>query len=542
MQEEVWELKVSGLYRTGEGPSTPDPNATYWMRAELLDHWAPDTNWLRHLVPSTGKGFIFVCVTLKSCVDGTVTIQQDWELTNRTGGKLHPCSIPVPFENRILDFCENDRFSWHLQAGACQSSLMVFDVGGEEMPANLTVVNGWFGGKAQLLIQATIDESYLQFVDRVELKDLDQLQAEKCASQVGAFDVKQDSEGNTVLLYVERRGGNDTLLWFSKRGSGSTVWSNLAVCEIPHNITSVAFLDDSGGVYWVAIATRNELERSNYVSLDNMSIWLCRSDDRGRTWSMPYLQMTHVDRHEVNRGFFDLVLLEDRCGDFWMVWNHLYRRGSPTMYIVSRDRGLSWSGEPLAFESGSSYYESFTDVDGVLWLVYKTALNFDRGFVNRIASVDCGMSWGDPAYLLPYQEVPTAKLFKEQIPAGPYGEGWSRLWMIWVNRHSDLGPALDWSFVFEYSDDGGCTWHTFGRWSYDYDARRHLRLVPQSCRDEVAGRYLDLFWQDSSGSIYCASLGSIIAEPLALCLLVFAIAGALNAGRAHSSPHPCQCI
>jgi hypothetical protein len=504
-----WDLDVSGLYLQSSGVDQYDPDATYSMRIELLDYWATDSNWLRHLVPEKGKGFVFFNLTLQSHLAARVTVKQTWELVEDTGGMLYPYRIPIPYENQVLELSRrgNTWFEWSLEDDASHSTLMVYEVDpGKQV--DLTVRNGLDG---DILVQVPVSGLHLQYPELEEYRDLSHLQGQEVASRTGAFDVGQDRGGDIVLVYVEGDESNQTSVWFSKLVSGGAVGFSSPVCEAGENITSIAFLDDSQGVYWIALATHRCLDfegvdcLSGGLSLQNMSIWLLTSGDEGLSWTEPHRVMSHAERHEMNEGFRDLSFLEDSCGGLWLAWNYVYRRMSPTMYIRSVDRGLTWS-TPSSNPPCESFYESFyLDVQGNLCLVYRT-----RGADSlvQVESVDCGETWGDAANLLPYYMIYFAEIYREETGCERV-EDLPGLWMTWLGNYRVPDQELKHNYIVEYSEDNGETWHTFGF----YDKSRRYRIADRGpCQEGSPGQCLSLLWQDDAGAIYYVSLSSSMPE------------------------------
>ncbi len=295
--------------------------------------------------------------------------------------------------------------------------------------------------------------------------DLSPLEGAMISGQVIDFDVTKDSQGGIVAVYSRKNETGGMTISLAKMDEGK--WSHIPV-RIPLSSTStssITFMEDSEGVYWIAYATRQNLGRTGVDTRMNTSIWLSKSGDGGSTWSSPVLTISYTSLHENNIGIWPhLSLVEDHLGGLWFVWGHAYRRSLDTYKSTSDDRGFTWSRPTLfpKFDGMSpGYYEGFfSDPQGNLHLVYRTHIYLGRGALAQIVSTDCGKTWmkGEPEYLLPRDnsEIRYARLFLEQTLNSP------KLWLLWLS-YCQVHPEIPRrSLVVEYSSDLGSSWEHYG--------------------------------------------------------------------------------
>jgi len=529
-----WSLAAAGLDLGWDG--TYDENATYSMRLQLLDHWY----LLRDVKPSPGRGFVFLKVNVTVKTREEYYLTQTWVLENSTGGVVYPFVLPIPFTKPSPS--KQRYLIWYRSKHGEETPstyLVFFELRPEEMPADLTIRN-WRDG--DLLLRIRLDNSLLQYPAQGKYRNLSPLSGVRLAKDVGDFDVKRDREGSIVAVYLERERQTGTV-WIrmakTTPGSGRpSGWSNSTVCKAPvdgnaswsmgeEGVTSIAFLEDSQGIYRIALASIQQAHPSNVSNLPNasehlknMSIWLLESGDRGRTWSRPRRLPFQFLKGGDSYGFYDMSFVEDPCGTLWIVFNYLYyyRGNRLTLYVRSLDRGRTWtaperfridglwleyggpggSGLPLGY---TGFYQSFfADELGRLRIVYIAKPYLGRGQVWQATSSDCGRSWKGPDYVLPpnYDQIPHVVMYEEKTSASA-GQS-SRLWLLWFSTYEE-------NCVLEYSCDEGWSWHPFGFIEHPAPSRGRYALVQETAREgDDAGVGLLLFWKDERGDLLYARI------------------------------------
>jgi len=360
--------------------------------------------------------------------------------------------------------------------------------------------------------------------------DLGVLEGSVIASQIMDFDVTKNSHGDMVAVYsYSDAGGNESegmSISFAKMDSGGK-WSYEPV-QAPlsfSSTTSITFMEDSEGVYWVAYATRQDLGRVGVGERRNTSIWLHTSRDGGATWSSPIRVVSYTSLHESNIGIWDLCLVEDDLGGVWLVWNHVYRRQRDTLYTKSDDRGATWIST-RSFGLGKNRYEAFfSDHQGDLHLVYMTSVYLERGTLGQVVSLDYdkNVRWSsEPMRLAGIEELTSEVFFAELYSEVCHNS--TKVWIAWMDNWLK-GSGEEWDsgeqdiMVLASSPDAGLNWEPYGYFTVpNFKTGDQYIAIPQSS-DDQSGDKLCLLWLSRTGELLCKSIPDPI--PISLAILTF---------------------
>ncbi len=358
-------------------------------------------------------------------------------------------------------------------------------------------------------------------------RDLGKIKGLDLVGDVDEFDVGKDSHGSIVVVYSQEResgGINISLARMEDNG-----WTYIPVAlDLPSNYsTSITFMEDSRGVYWIGYSTFKVLSRPRSDTSElNTTIWLTMSPDRGASWSSPFRAVRYTSLHEYNFGIWDLSLVEDVYGGMWLVWNHVYRRNEDTYYSKSDDMGSSWT-EARIFSSEIKYYEGFfTDHLGNLHIIFGDLEYLGRVRLVQLVSTSFGESitwdFSNPIRSLTGIEALTssvgyAGLFSET------GENSTRVWIAWIdsllegsgdswNRNKDL-------LVLAHSQDAGSTWQLYGYLTVPSTGNPGDEYIAVP-RDEENGTEVYVIWLSYEQKLLSYTSISRVAEPSLISAMV----------------------
>lgn len=335
--------------------------------------------------------------------------------------------------------------------------------------------------------------------------DLGELEGSVIANHIIDFDVTKDNNGDLVAAYSYSDGGMAISL---AKMDATGKWRYIPV-QIPlfsTTTTSITFMEDSEGVYWIAYATRENLGRIGVDTRINTSIWLSESRDKGGTWSSPIRVVSYNSLHESNFGIWDLSIVEDNLGGLWLVWNHVYRRQRKTYYTKSDDRGSTWiSTRSFGFEK-NRYEDFFLDHQGNLHFVYITSVYLGRGPLGQLVSLDYGnnVRWLPELKRLGGIEDITRDVFYAAF-FSEVNHNSTQIWITWMDNDLEGSNKQD-IVVLGSSPDAGLNWELYGFFTVpNYKTGDQYIVIPQSTDEQITDQ-LGLLWISRSKELVYTSI------------------------------------